>query len=117
MRLDALVFSAGDESETRSAADLEGRTDVVVATEGALGGGWRTADRAGRWEACAVPGPILDTYGCGDSFAAGLTHGLGAGASLADALELGARCGAVCLTGRGPYERGLTLPPTTTDDP
>jgi ribokinase len=50
----------------------------------------------------------VDSYGCGDSFAAGLTYGLGAGMAPADALNLAARCGAVCLTGRGPYERQLT---------
>jgi hypothetical protein len=29
--------------------------------------------------------------------------------SLDDALALGARCGATCLTGHGPYERQLSL--------
>jgi ribokinase len=42
-------------------------------------------------------------YGCGDSFAAGVTYGLGAGLPIGEALELGARCGAACATGRGPY--------------
>ena len=55
-----------------------------------------------------LPGPAVDSYGCGDSFAAGLTFGLGAGLSLEAALELAARCGAVCMTGAGPYERQLT---------
>jgi ribokinase len=109
LRLDALVFSAGDPSEAASAVELDGRAKVVVATEGAAGGGWRSSTQSGRWEACAVPGPIVDSYGCGDSFAAGLTYGLGAGSTLADALALGARCGATCLTGRGPYGRPLTL--------
>jgi len=30
---------------------------------------------------------------------------------LPDAIELAARCGAACLTGRGPYGAQLTLPP------
>jgi ribokinase len=51
----------------------------------------------------------VDSYGCGDSFAAGLTHGLGSGLAVPDALVLAARCGAVCLTGRGPYERQLSF--------
>jgi ribokinase len=109
LRLDALVFSAGDPSEAASALELDGRADLVVATEGARGGGWRSATGGGRWEAAALPGPIVDSYGCGDSFAAGLTYGLGAGYSRADALRLGARCGARCLTGRGPYGSPLTL--------
>ncbi|HEY5195767.1 MAG TPA: PfkB family carbohydrate kinase [Solirubrobacteraceae bacterium] len=116
VRLDALVFSAGDPSETRSAVDLVELADVVVATEGELGGGWTSAARAGRWEAASIPGPIVDSYGCGDSFAAGLTYGLGAGFTLPDALGLGARCGAACLTGRGPYS-GHLAGPRTTDGP
>jgi ribokinase len=44
----------------------------------------------------------------GDSFAAGLTYGLGAGMAASEGLALAARCGAVCLTGRGPYERQVT---------
>ena len=51
----------------------------------------------------AAPGPIEDAYGCGDCFAAGLTYGLATGASLEDAVALGARCGAAVLTGRGAY--------------
>jgi ribokinase len=43
----------------------------------------------------------VDSYGCGDSFAAGLTVGLARGLDLEEALALGARCGAHCLTGRG----------------
>ncbi|HEX8104540.1 MAG TPA: PfkB family carbohydrate kinase, partial [Solirubrobacteraceae bacterium] len=63
----------------------------------------------GEWRAAEVPGEPVDAYGCGDSFAAGLTFGLARGDDLAAALELAARCGATCLTGRGPYERQLTL--------
>jgi len=50
---------------------------------------------------------VQDAYGCGDSFAGGLTYGLGAGMTLEEALALGARCGAACLTGPGPYEGQL----------
>ncbi|HEX3873575.1 MAG TPA: PfkB family carbohydrate kinase, partial [Solirubrobacteraceae bacterium] len=95
VRLDALVFSASDPIETRAAEDLEDFADLIVATEGAGGGGWTTATEAGRWQASAVPGPIVDSYGCGDAFVGGLTYGLGAGSRLTDALALGARCGAV----------------------
>ena len=79
----------------------------MVRTAGAAGGSWETADAAGGYEAVPLPGPVRDAYGCGDSFAAGLTYGLGAGMALPEALELGARCGAACLTGRGPYEGQL----------
>jgi ribokinase len=46
---------------------------------------------------------VADAYGCGDSFAAGLTYGLGAGDDIDAALALAARNGAACLTARGPY--------------
>ena len=67
-----------------------------------------SAGGSGRWEATPLPGPVSDAYGCGDSFAAGLTYGLGAELSLAEALALGARCGAANLTGRGPFAGQLT---------
>jgi ribokinase len=50
---------------------------------------------------------VSDFYGCGDSFAGGVTYGLGAGMPIDEALALGARCGAACATGRGPYEGQL----------
>lgn len=61
-----------------------------------------------------VPGEIVEASEWFDSFAAGVAFGLGAGCDLGGALEIGARCGAWCLTGRGPYGRQLTaaeLPP------
>lgn len=106
--LDALVLSGEDQAERRAAAPAEEEAELVVLTEGAHGGRYRTrAGASGRWQAAPLPGPAVDSYGCGDSFAAGLTYGLAAGLELPAALELAARCGAVCLTGRGPYERQL----------
>ncbi|MGI8802045.1 MAG: PfkB family carbohydrate kinase [Solirubrobacteraceae bacterium] len=107
--LDALVYSAGDPIEREAAAVLAPTATLVVVTEGAEGGTWTAADGpTGRWTAAALPGAPVDAYGCGDSFAAGLTYGLARGAPLADALGVAARCGATCLTGRGPYGRQLT---------
>ncbi len=34
-----------------------------------------------QWGAAPLPGPRVDSYGAGDSFAAGLTYGLAAGGS------------------------------------
>jgi ribokinase len=109
VEIDALVMSASDEVEREDAAGIEDQAELLVLTEGARGGSYRTrSGESGRWAAVPPPGAPVDSYGCGDSFAAGLTYGLGAGMSVPDALALGARCGAVCLTGRGPYERQLT---------
>jgi ribokinase len=82
----------------------------VVLTAGADGGTFQLADGTrGRFDPAPPPGPVADVYGCGDSFAAGLTYGLGAGMGPEEALALAARCGAACLTGRGPYEGQLRL--------
>lgn len=108
VRLNVLVLSGDDEIELREAERAEGEADVVVYTEGAHGGRYRERSGAeGRWQAAELPRSPVDSYGCGDSFAAGLTYGLTIGLCLPDALTLAARCGATCLTGRGPYERQL----------
>jgi ribokinase len=109
--LDALVLSGTDESELESARPALGEAALVAYTEGPRGGHYELRDgRSGRWAAAAVDGPAVDSYGCGDSFAAGLTYALADELPLAQALELAARCGAVCATGRGPYERQLAAP-------
>jgi ribokinase len=110
VELDALVASGRDPGELYRPGDLDPAPRVVVRTAGAAGGEWETqSGERGRWGPAPLPGPIRDSYGCGDSFAAGLTYGLGAGCDIGKAVELAARCGAACLTGRGPYEAQLTL--------
>jgi ribokinase len=109
VRLDALVLSGDDEIERDQARRAQEEAELVVFTEGARGGSYRTrSGESGTWEAVTPPGDPADSYGCGDSFAAGLTYGLGAGLDVAGALALAARCGAFCITGHGPYERQLT---------
>jgi ribokinase len=109
VRLDALVLSAEDEIERDAAVRAEDEADLIVLTDGARGGTYRTRDGAtGSWSTVEPPGEPVDSYGCGDSFAAGMAFGLGVGMGVDDALALAARCGAYCLTGRGPYERQLT---------
>ncbi|HSD24248.1 MAG TPA: PfkB family carbohydrate kinase [Solirubrobacterales bacterium] len=109
VRLDALVYSDGDELETAFARALDPSPTLLVATHGAEGGRWEAVDgRRGSWPPVPLPGPIADTYGAGDSFAAALTFALAQGMDPDAALAIAARAGAVCLTGRGPYERQLT---------
>ncbi|HEY3827847.1 MAG TPA: PfkB family carbohydrate kinase [Solirubrobacteraceae bacterium] len=106
--LDPLVLSGEDAVERGEAAQAQAEAELVVTTAGARGGSYRTREgTSGTWDASPLPGTAVDSYGCGDSFAAGLTYGLGAGLAIPDALALAARCGAMCLTGRGPYERQL----------
>ena len=102
VRADVLVASAADPTEAVDPDDLPVPPRFIVWTEGAAGGRWEGDDGStGRWDPVAPPGPPVDSYGCGDSFVAGLTVGLGRGLDLPGALHLGARCGAQCITGRG----------------
>ena len=103
--LDALVGSALDPAEAIP-ADLPGPPPAwrTIATEAAAGS---TATPGGCFSAPNLPGPLVDTYGAGDSFAAGLSTALAAGWGLAEAISLGSYCGAACLQGFGPYARQL----------
>lgn len=110
VELDALVGSGSDPSERYRPGDLDPVPRFVVMTAGARGG---TIEERGResetFAAAELPGPVADAYGAGDSFAAGLTYGLGAGMDIHDAVALAARCGAHNMTGHGPYEGQLEL--------
>ena len=109
VHLDAVVGSGSDPAERVDLDALTHPPHLVVRTQGALGGRFETSDgRSGDYEATAPPGPVIDTYGAGDSFAAGLTYALAAGLDLQEALALAARCGAWCVAGRGPYGRDLS---------
>ena len=98
--IDALVFSDRDPDESAWARRLAGRARLLVETRGAEGGVW-TGESQGSWKAVPPDGPIKDSYGCGDSFAAAFTFALAGGAGVQDAAALGARCGARCLTRTG----------------
>lgn len=116
IEVDVIVRSGRDENEPYVEGLLDPPPRVVVATRGAEGGVYRTADgREGSWAAAPLPGPSGDAFGAGDSFAGGLTYGLGAGMGLGEALGLAARCGAASRSGRGPYGGQLVLAdPTAT---
>lgn len=102
--VDALVHSAVDPAEAYVPGDLVPAPTLVCTTEGARGGRWRTVDgRSGRWDPAPLPGPVRDAYGCGDSFAAGLTAALARGLDPAAACAHAATRGALALTRRGAH--------------
>jgi ribokinase len=105
VELDALVGSATDVGE-RYEEELDPPPRLVVTTSGHLGG-WMQP--GGPFRAVPPPGPMEDTYGAGDCFAAGLTFALAQGDEPADAVAFAAECGAAVLTGRGAYEGQLRL--------
>jgi ribokinase len=107
VQLDALVGSGQDDGELYRPDELDPAPYVVVTTSGGLGG-W--VQPGGPFRPAPLPGTVVDAYGCGDSFAAGLTFGLGRGDSVDEAVALAARCGAAVMTGRGPYSAQLDRP-------
>jgi ribokinase len=109
VRLDAVVGSRTDPAEAIDPASFAHPPRLIVRTESVRGGRYATDDgRSGTYDAVPPPGPVVDTYGAGDSFAAGLTFALGAGMNTRSALSLAARCGAWCVAGRGPYGNQLS---------
>jgi ribokinase len=109
VHLDAVVGSGNDPSEAFDPNGLTHAPDLVVRTDGRRGGTYETSDgRSGTYEPAQPPGPIVDTYGAGDSFAAGLAFALGTGLDVGEALAWAARCGAWCAAGKGPYGNQLT---------
>jgi ribokinase len=106
VRLDALIGSGLDPGEAWQQEDLPQPPGWAIRTEGARGG---VATPGGRFMAVQRRGPLADTYGAGDCFAAGVTVGLAAGWTLEQAISLGCHCGAACVGGDGPYEGQLRL--------
>ncbi|MGH3022928.1 MAG: PfkB family carbohydrate kinase [Gaiellaceae bacterium] len=106
VELDALVRSASDVNERYEPGDLDPPPRLAVATAGSKGGAWTTADgRSGTYDAEPLPGPLEDTYGAGDSFAAGLTYALGSGEPAEEAVAFAARCASAALSRRGAHGR------------
>jgi ribokinase len=100
VELDVVVGSGEDESERFHAGALDPPPRLVVATAGPLGG-W--AQPGGPYRAVPPQAPIVDAYGAGDSFAAGLTYALAQGKEQSEALAFAAECGAEALTRRGAH--------------
>jgi ribokinase len=103
VELDVLVRSADDENERYTAGDLDPAPRLVVATDGEEGGRYEGTRGSGRYEAVPLPGQLADTYGAGDSFAAGLTYALGRGDDVEPALAFAAAEGAKAMTRRGAH--------------
>ena len=103
VQLDALVRSGRDPSEGYRPGALDPAPRLVVSTMGREGGSFVAGAERGTFAAAELPGPIVDAYGAGDSFAAGLTFALGRGDRPEEALAFAAECGAVALTRRGAH--------------
>ena len=95
---DVLVASGRDEKERAGLEALPAPRRATVLPTARAAARWHGADGASGHAGPppSRPGPPVDAYGCGDSFAAGLTYGLAAG------MELPARARA-----RRPLRRAL----------
>lgn len=102
--LDALIGSGLDPAECVPADALQPPPALRIATAGAQGG---QAEPLGPFAAPLRQRPLVDSYGAGDCFAAGVTAGLAAGWSPEQAISLGCHCGSACLDGLGPYATQL----------
>jgi ribokinase len=103
VELDALVHSGLDLAERYQPGQLEPPPKLVVTTMGRQGGRYVVGEREGTFAAAALPGPLADAYGAGDSFAAGLALGLARDRDVETALAFAAACGAKAMTVRGAY--------------
>ena len=79
-------------SGSTSTGSPSARVHVIV-TDGARGGSG--------YSAAPVPGPVVDTYGAGDTFVAGVLYGLASGWAIDRTLAFGAEHAAEALTWRG----------------
>lgn len=106
VRADALVGSGSDPGERFDLGRLAQPPAHVIVTAGAAGG---TVDGE-PYAAVPPPGPVVDTYGAGDTFVGGVLFGLASGWSAAEAAAFAAARAAAALTHRG------ALPPEPSAD-
>ena len=101
IKLDALIGSGLDPDEKSIGADLIIKPILRIETAGDSGGeSWP----GGHYSPIRLIEDVKDTYGCGDSFAAGVTAGLAAGFNQNQSIFIGSCLGAECATFFGPYE-------------
>ena len=100
IQLDALIGSGIDPDEKIPLNKFRPNTKLIILTKGAEGGSYYPGRS---YKGIKLKSPVIDSYGCGDSFASGVTAGIAAGWSNEQAIELGAKCGGLCATFFGPY--------------
>ena len=100
VEFDVLIGSKLDPDEQIDLNQLSIKPKTIIYTEGALGG---EVFPGGRYNAVKLSEPLIDTYGCGDNFAAAVTTGLAAKWDINKAISMAAYCGAKCSSYFGPY--------------
>ena len=98
--LDGLIGSNLDPGEAFSLTELSLKPKFVIKTEGENGG---ILFPGGRYKAFENIKDKVDSYGCGDSFAAGILYGLASKWSIEESLNLAKILGRNCSEHFGPY--------------
>tara|TARA_Y100000991_G_C21922728_1_gene327256 strand:- start:98 stop:961 length:864 start_codon:yes stop_codon:yes gene_type:complete len=99
--LDGLIGSNFDPGEVFSLDELRLKPRFVIKTEGEDGG---VVFPGGRYKAIDNKQNKVDSYGCGDSFAAGILYGLSSGWDIEECLNLAKIMGRDSSEHFGPYE-------------
>ena len=99
--LDGLIGSNLDPGEVFSLSQLSLKPRFTIKTEGENGG---ILSPGGRYKALKNKNPKVDSYGCGDSFAAGILYGLASKWSIEKSLELAKVIGRDSSEFFGPYK-------------
>ena len=100
--LDGLIGSNLDPGEVFSLNELILKPKFVIKTEGENGG---IIFPGGRYKAIENKEKKVDSYGCGDSFAAGILYGLSSNWDIEESLNLAKIMGRDCSEHFGPYEK------------
>ena len=98
--LDALIGSNFDPGEKFSLSDINVKPGFIIKTEGEKGG---IVFPGGRYKAIENIKNKVDSYGCGDSFAAGILYGLSSNWSIEKSVDLAKILGGNCSQEFGPY--------------
>ena len=101
VKINALIGSALDPGEEINHDELIPKPDIYIATKGKSGGTIFPYNQS--YKSITPSSKEIDTYGCGDCFAGGVTTALSANLNLNQAVKIGAYCGAECSTHYGPY--------------
>tara|TARA_Y100000589_G_scaffold178604_2_gene169166 strand:+ start:1098 stop:1970 length:873 start_codon:yes stop_codon:yes gene_type:complete len=98
--LDGLIGSNLDPDEKFLLSDLFYKPRYIIKTEGENG---CISIPGGKFNAIKSKNIVEDSYGCGDSFAAGILFGLSSNWSLSKTINLGTLLGRNCVEHFGPY--------------
>ena len=104
--IDGLIGSNLDPGEFFSLNDLILKPKFVIKTEGENGG---IVFPGGRYKAFENKKYKVDSYGCGDSFAAGILYGLSSNMNIEETLKIAKILGRNCSEHFGPYKNNNKL--------